>query len=147
MHRSQRVMLLVLLALALLGISCFLVRIAIIRVTSPDYVRITEFVACEGPDPITGLPKNPITTAPSSMEKIYVCGYVEVDREVSLAFLIRDEANNRDWIAPSRRYQTGYVFEEIPKRFWHNPGHYLIEAWWNRAHLASMEFQVVEEAE
>lgn len=147
MDRTRWLKLVVLLGLATVSISCFLIRLAIIREKSVNYPRIIEFFACGGPDPITGLPQEPITVQSASRETLYACGYLEADGKVSLGFLIDYEVSGRGWFAVSKRYQSGYVFEEIPKHFWHKPGHYLVEVWWNRLQLASTEFQVVEEHE
>jgi hypothetical protein len=147
LDKAHRWVLVVMVAWGVLGIVWSLVRLATGGVKSVDYARITEFCACEGPDPITGLPQDPITIVPSSMETIYACGHLQTGGRISLGFLIDYEGTAEGWFALNRRYETGYVFEEIPKRSWDKPGHYLVEAWWNRARLASMAFEVVEDHE
>jgi hypothetical protein len=145
--KSRKLTLVLLVVLVVLSIVCSLMRLAIKSVMSVDYARITDFFVCEGPDPTTGLPREPITVVPTSMETIYACGYLETDGKASLSFLIDYKGTARGWFALNRRYQTGYVFEEIPKRSWRKPGHYLVEAWWKRVQLAAMEFQVAEDHE
>lgn len=147
MKRFRKWLLVILIAWGIFGAVCLMVRY-LAGVGAPvKYVRLTEFFICKGPDPATGLPQEPMTTIPATMETVYACGYLEVDDLVSLQFLIAHEDESKDWFVLDRWSQTGYLFEPIPQSYRQRLGHYRVEAWCHRANLASTEFRVVENRE
>ena len=100
----------------------------------------TEFFACEGPDPITGKPQNPVSTFSSSVDAVYVCGYLKANGSVRLQFVPIYEGEPEGWFI-LEEYQTGYVFEEIPESR-RKLGHYRVEVHMGRAKLATTEFTI-----
>jgi hypothetical protein len=102
----------------------------------------TEFFVCEGPEPLTGLPQEPVTILPSASETIYACGYLEADGYAPLRFILFYEGEPTKWIDTGQNYQTGYIFKELPQ-FWRKPGNYRVEAWLHRHEVAFTEFAVV----
>jgi hypothetical protein len=104
--------------------------------------RFTEFFVCEGPDPITGLPRESLATVPSTAETIYACGHLEASGKVPLHFLLFYEGQSTRWFDPAENYQTGYVFKELPQS-WRKPGDYTVEVRLQRHRVASAEFRIV----
>ncbi len=104
--------------------------------------KFTEFFVCEGPNPITGLPKKPMATLPSTVETIYACGYLEASGKVPLYFLLFYEGQPTGWFDPVEQYQTGYVFKELPQS-WRKLGHYRVEVRLQGHLLTSAEFTIV----
>jgi hypothetical protein len=131
---------------AIVSVSCGVI-VAIMRLIQGEgkffyTAKFTEFFVCEGPDPNTGLPKKPTSTLPSSVEAIYACGYLEASGKVPLFFLLFYEGQPTGWFDHVQQYQTGYVFQELP-RSWRKPGDYRVEVRLQRHLLASAEFTLV----
>jgi hypothetical protein len=104
--------------------------------------RFTEFFVCEGPDPVTGLPQEPLARVTSGVETLYACGYLEADGSVPLYFLLFHEGDATGWFDQVTQYQTGYVFKELPEQ-WLAPGVNRVEVYLQRRLLASEEFTVL----
>jgi hypothetical protein len=102
----------------------------------------TEFFACEGPDPLTGLPLEPVSTFSVSQDAIYVCGYLEAGGPVRLSFVPIYEGKPEGWFV-LEEYQPGYVFVEILESRRKRPGHYRVEVHKGRSRLATTEFTIV----
>ena len=101
--------------------------------------RFTEFFVCAGPDPVTGLPQEPLEQVSSSIETLYACGYLEASGSVPLYFELFHKGKPTKWFDHEAQYQTGYVFKEIPQR-WLGRGHHRVEVRLNRHLVASTEF-------
>jgi hypothetical protein len=101
----------------------------------------SEFFACEGRDPITGRPQEPVTTFSLGADAIYLCGHLKANGSVRLQFVPIYEGEPEGWFI-LEEYRTGYVFEEFPV-FRRKLGHYRIEVHMGRAKLASTEFRIV----
>lgn len=126
--------------------------IAVVRLATGEgkffyQARFSQFFVCRGPDPVTGLPQEPESRFPPTVETINACGYLEADGSVPVHFLLFFEGNPTEWFAPTESYQTGYVFREVPPFWWSKPGNYRVEAWLNRHKLASSEFTIVPSLE
>lgn len=105
------------------------------------HTEFTEFFMCEGPDSITGCPREPISTFSSTAEAVYVCGHLEANGSVRLRFLLVYEGKPVGWFV-RKEYRTGDVFEPIPSSQ-RQPGDYRVEVHMGRAKLATTEFTIV----
>lgn len=106
--------------------------------------RFTEFSVCKGPDPLTGLPQEPLDQVPSNVETLYACGYLEADGSVPLYFLLFHEGDSTGWFDQAAQYRTGYVFKELPEQ-WVVPGLNRVEVFLQRRLLAAEDFVVLPE--
>ena len=121
--------------------------IAVVRLVRGEgkfiyHAKLTEFFVCEGLDPLTGLPKKPVTTLPSTIETIYACGYLEADGYVPLHFLLFYEGEATQWSDPEENYQTGLICRELPQS-WRKLGNYRVEVRLHGHEVAATEFTMV----
>ena len=142
MRKLRMLIMIVALALVSCGAITTIIRFAQGEELFFSTATFTEFFVCEGPEPGTGIPKPPITTVPSSAETVYACGYLEADGKVYLYFLLFHEGQPTGWFDPDEKYETGYVFKELPHS-WREPGAYRVEVRLGRRLLASTEFTLV----
>lgn len=143
MKKLQKWLLLLLILWGVCSALFLLVRYITGAAKPVHYARLSEFFVCEGSDPVTGFPEEPLTAIPTTIDAVYACGHLEVDGSIPLAFLLIYEENSKDWFVPKGQFQTGYVLELIPQQLWAKPGHYRLEAWWYRTKLSSTEFMVI----
>jgi hypothetical protein len=134
-------------AIAVLIWVCFGAVVAVVRLARGEgkffySAKFTEFYVCTGPDPVTGLPQQPVTAISLSLETIYACGHLEASGKVPLHFLLFYEGQSTRWFDPEENYRTGYVFKELPPS-WRLPGNYRVEVWLQRHRVATTDFSVV----
>ena len=133
----------------IIGVGVFLaVVIAAVRLATGEerffyQAKVTEFAVCRGPAPTTGLPQESLTSLHPTEEAIYACGHLQAFGFEPLYFLLFYEGKATGWFDPTKDYRTGYVFREIPRSWWQEPGNYRLEVRLNRHKLASTEFTVV----
>ena len=126
---------------------CFGVAVALVRLARGEgkffyQARFTKFLIFEGPDPSTGLPQEPVTVLPTTVERIYACGYLEASGKVPLHFLLFYKGRSTRWLDPVEYYQSGWEFKELPQS-WREPGQYRAEVWLQRHEVASTPFGIV----
>jgi hypothetical protein len=142
MSRAKKRFMIVIIAWVSLGAVIAVVRLVRGEGKFIYRAKLTEFFVCEGPDPLTGLPQEPMNTLPSTIETIYACGYLEADGYVPLHFLLFYEGESTKWSNPEENYQTGFIFRELPQS-WRKPGNYRVELRLQGHKVAATEFAIV----
>jgi hypothetical protein len=106
--------------------------------------KIEQLFTCNGPDPLTGLPTQPVVTFPDDTVQLHTCGYLETSSPVRLSFLLFYEDEFIGRFVWGKKFEQGFFFEPIsfqgdghPK-----PGLYRIEVHRGRNRRGSTEFVV-----
>jgi hypothetical protein len=141
MEESRKWFMIVVAAWVGLGAVIFIVRLAMGEFKFFYRAKFTEFYVCEGPDPTTGLPQEPMTTVSPNAQHIFACGNLDADGKVPLHFLLFYEGKSTQWNDDVEDYRTGYVFQELPQS-WRKPGDYRVEVRLQGHLVDSTEFAI-----